>query len=212
MSTEATTKVEPGDVEDTVFDGAASETEIQAETTDAQYGVWAKDIVAEAVASKCLTLGVVNGSRHSIGLATLQKLARDAADELAVDHRGRCLLVRFDGQVESVSEVSERIPVAQKSPLGNWSELLLPRSTLEHRAGQTGSFAAWLPQWKQSFQLILVDLGAINTSTSRLGGRLCDGCYLVLGPQLCGSDEWIMQQIAWHHRSGATICGTLLVE
>ena len=68
----------------------------------------------------------------------------------------------------------------------------------------------WLPKWRESFQLILIDLGPAHLVPSRAIGRLCDTSYLLLGPKPCGSHEWIMQQLAWHHLSGSTISGSIV--
>ncbi|MEO8270682.1 MAG: hypothetical protein ABI557_13245, partial [Aureliella sp.] len=70
----------------------------------------------------------------------------------------------------------------------------------------------WMPSWKREFGFLLIDLGPISEVPSRVIGRLCDGCYVLLGPEACGSHEWLLQHIAWHDRSGCTVCGTLITE
>lgn len=182
------------------------------EDYDAESLIWARDVASEAMTSQCLTMGIVNGSRYPADFKTIQTLTRAASEELEAQG-GRSLLLRLaaDHSLESVVLDESRIPVAQRSPLGPWSELII--STTNSPPNATADcLAKWLPEWKPSFQLLLLDLGPIDSPLSRMAGRLCDASFLLLGPRWCGSQDWITQQIAWHHRSGSTVCGTILAE
>jgi hypothetical protein len=181
-----------------------------------QTRAWAAVLAAEAHGSACLTVGLAAGSRTPCDRSTVEALVAEVAQELMkLDGSSRTLWIRLEPH-EDISllkrspSAEERIPVAKRSPLGPWFEVAVPIA----KSGQPGRAAhlmpQWLPSWKQSFRLIVIELGAIHWIASRAVGRLCDGCYLLLGPSGCASQEWVMQQIAWHHQSGSTICGTLV--
>ncbi|MEM8736835.1 MAG: hypothetical protein AAGG44_21575, partial [Planctomycetota bacterium] len=109
-------------------------------------------------------------------------------------------------------EDEERIPVAQRSPLGPYCDVEVVAVERKRVTPGLENLPRWLAEWKDNFQLIIVDIGSIDSVASKSIGRLCDGCYLLLGPHSCGSQEWIMQQVAWHNRSGSTICGTIVAQ
>jgi hypothetical protein len=59
--------------------------------------------------------------------------------------------------------------------------------------------------------MIMIDLGPMHHVPSRTIGRLCDHCYVLLGPDLCASVDWIRQHLAWHDRAGSTVGGTIII-
>ena len=184
--------------------------EIQEFMTNAEFSTWASDVATEALAATCLMVGITNGSQLPTDRATFCSIAFQVSSKLA-DSGHRTLVLRITDSGQTQEGSSERIPVAHRSPLGSWSEVELFCKASDVQ-GDSKLLSEWLPNWKESFQLLLVDLGSLNSPMSRGAGRFCDGSYLLLGPTHCASQEWIMQQIAWHHRSGSTICGTLLAE
>lgn len=178
---------------------------------------WAASLAAEAQSATCLTIGLVSGSRLENDRRTVDKLASALCGRLEeIKPSGRVLLMRFEvdtsHKIDTSEQGKQRIPVAQKSPIGVWADVTIPISASRKPTRAQQQLPEWLPLWKDAFQLILVDLGPINLVAGRAVGRLCDGCYILLGPACCGSQEWIMQQIAWHDQFGSTICGTLVAS
>jgi hypothetical protein len=185
---------------------------------DWQNSDWANSLAEEASMSDSLTIGIVNGSKTPSDSFAIEGLISSLSESLRdADNEARCLLIRAEPH-DPLSTISDppsepRIPVAAKSDFGCWCEAsLVCNKDGNPTEGTAGMLHKWLPVWKKAFRLIVIDLGPIHGSTSRTVGRLCDGSYLLLGPTACGSQEWIMQQVAWHNQSGSTICGSLLVE
>ncbi len=179
---------------------------------------WAQQIVRESLDAKCTSIGLCNGSRHANDRRAIDALARLLCDELAMSRPNhKMLILRLDvvSQRQAIAdtvEQMEKAPLPTVSPLGPWSELTV-QVPISNRAGWAlEHLPHWLPEWKRMFQLLLVDLGPMSEVPSRIIGRLCDGCYVLLGPGTCASPEWILQHTAWHDRSGSAICGTLLVK
>lgn len=175
------------------------------------------DLAVEVQSAVCLTVGLLSGSRNDNDRRTIDCLVHEIAEQFAEQHTdGRMLLIRLEtaGHRDALGGSFERIPLAHRSPLGPWSEVVLPVSNKPLSADNwyIDQLPEWLPVWKDAFRLILVDLGSIGGTPSRVVGRLCDSCYVLLGPKWCASHEWIMQQIAWHSQSGSSVCGTLLVQ
>lgn len=177
---------------------------------------WVIGVGREARAAKSLTVGLIGGSRRGIDRRVTDQLAKGLASELRASQPApRLLVVRVDGEArrmppDRLPGVDEPMPAVAPSPLGRWAFVEIPMPI-----GKTGSrtlqqLSRWLPKWKQEFGVILFDLGPMNLVPSRSLGRLCDSCYVVLGPDSCASPEWILQHIAWHERSGTQVCGTLV--
>jgi len=111
---------------------------------------------------------------------------------------------------ERPPELSEQAPQPQTSPLGSWSEVSIPVPVGQRAGWALEELPHWMFNWKRQHALILIDLGPISEVPSRVLGRLCSGCYILLGPESCASRDWILQHVAWHEHSGSTICGTLV--
>lgn len=185
---------------------------------------WAVALAQEARAASNLTVGLLAGSREGNDPRTVEVLLGSLAEHLlALRHECRSLLIRLEiaEQTESLPvEFTERIPLARKSPLGPWSEVSIPMNSAPTSPWRThwkpsralAQMSDWIPIWKDAFRLIVIDMGSISHPASRAIGRLCDGSYILLGPGPCGSEEWIMQQLAWHSQHGSTICGTLVAN
>lgn len=181
---------------------------------------WAATLASEANHADSLTVGVVSGSRNPNDTRTVDRLMAALSQQLDVVG-GRTLRIRletvdggwFGQQNDSQNDTNvNEIPIAKKSALGSWSEVEIEVFDRAKTTWQLQQLPEWLPVWKDAFKLILVDLGPISSPASRAAGRLCDGCYVLLGPETCGSPEWIMQQTAWHSKVGSAICGSLLAS
>ncbi len=178
-------------------------------------GDWATALAEEARTATCLTVGITDGSRADIDRRVLDRLIGELAERYEERQADEQMLVLrlsvfASRQLDRAADQPATIPVAQRSPLGAWSEVTVPVPVGARASWSLQQLPDWLPTWKASFGLILIDLGPVNLVPSRIVGRLCDSCYLVLGPDSCASKDWIMEQIAWHGQSGSTICGTLL--
>ncbi|MFN3189239.1 MAG: hypothetical protein ACE361_01860 [Aureliella sp.] len=176
---------------------------------------WADGLVREAMEAECLTVGVMSGGRSGNDPRSLDRLLQAITSRMKTPAtNARVLAVRCIDAELATSEVDvvDRIPVAQRSPLGSYCEVELVSTERKRIAPGLNNLPNWLAEWKNAFQLILVDIGAIDSVAAKSIGRLCDGCYLLLGPYSCGSQEWIMQHVAWHNRSGSTVCGTIVAE
>lgn len=183
---------------------------------------WAQSIAEEAKSTACLTLGLTSGSRQGNDRRSIDRIVTEVANELgltdasALTTAERMLVVRLEvhasRDLERAVDQSAKIPVPQRSPLGAWYDVSIPMPVGRRASWSLEQLPHWLPVWKNTHSLILLDLGPVNMVPSRMIGRLCDACYLVLGPAPCGSHEWIMQHIAWHQRSGSTVCGTIVAS
>lgn len=183
---------------------------------------WAHGIAEEAKSTPCLTLGLTSGSRQGNDRRSIDQIVAEVADELqltessALTSTQRMLVVRLEvhasRDLERAVDQSAKIPVPQRSPLGVWYDVAIPMPVGKRASWSLEQLPIWLPVWKNTHSLIIVDLGPVNLVPSRMVGRLCDACYLLLGPTPCGSHEWIMQHIAWHQRSGSTVCGTIVAS
>lgn len=204
-------------VDATTMDATTMDATTAGPTTLDTAQVWAADVAQEAMLASCTTIGLINGCRDSTPRSVIDAYARLMADALAaLRSRRPMLIVRLSSHPVRTSRReylhADSDPSVTASPLGPWSEVTIcvaagtqPRDALE-------SLSYLLQNWKREFGFILVDLGPISEVPSRLIGGHCDSCFLLLGPESCGSHEWLLQQIAWHARSGSTICGTLVTE
>ena len=178
---------------------------------------WAADVAQESTLANCTTIGLISGSRDATPRCVIDGYARLIADALsALRSRRRMLIVRLNGRSSSKTRRDdphvESIPSVTASPLGPWSEVTICFGTGKQAKEKLEGLAYLLPNWKREFGFVMVDLGPISEVPSSLIGGHCDSCFVVLGPEFCGSHEWLLQQIAWHARSGSTICGTLVTE
>lgn len=168
--------------------------------------IWAEHVAAEAVKANSYTIGLLNGSHDQTDRRVLNRLVLNIATLLQDrDAALTTMLVRFDDKAQNRAKKTEAI---SKSPLGPWFEMV--QSNHSEEAIETCS--KQLPTWKQSHRLILIDLGAMDTSLSRQIGRLCDVCYLLLGPSRCGSLDWIAQHISLHGQDGTVLAGSLVAH
>lgn len=187
---------------------------------DAKLGTaeaWAAGLAHDSLLSRCTTIGLISGSRSASPRCVIDAYAR-----LIADQRRECraklpmLIVRLDIRNVATPPRSgqdpEIPPATAASPLGPWSEVTVPVPIGRKEAWRLEQLPHWLPSWKREFGFLLFDLGPISEVPSRAIGRLCDGCYVLLGPETCGAHEWLLQHIAWHDHSGCTICGTLITE
>lgn len=179
--------------------------------------IWAAGLAHDSLLSQCTTIGLISGSRSANPRCVIDAYARRIADARRECRAKRpMLIVRLDVR-HSVTpprtgQNSELPPPTATSPLGPWCEVTVPVPIGRKAGWWLEHLPQWLPNWKREFGFLLVDLGPISEVPSRVIGRLCDGCYLMLGPEACGSHEWLLQHIAWHDHSGCTVCGTLITE
>ncbi len=178
---------------------------------------WAAGLARDASTAKCMMIGLVSGSRSANPRCVIDAYARliaNARREFRL--KPPMLIVRMDVRHADTpprsGQDAEMPPTTSLSPLGPWSEVTVPIPVGKKAGWWLEHLPRWLPAWKRDFGLLLLDLGPISEVPSRVIGRLCDGCYVLLGPEACGSPEWLLQHIAWHHHSGCTICGTLITQ
>lgn len=186
-----------------------------AEVATAEF--WAAELARESIQTSCTTIGLISGSRYASSRCVIDGYARRIAAAITELRAKRpMLIVRLDVRTDDAPPRSgpsaEAPPATSVSPLGPWSEVTVPVPVGKRAGWWLEHLPHWLPTWKREFGFLLIDLGPIAEVPSRVIGRLCDGCYVLLGPEACGSHEWLLQHVAWHDRSGCTICGTLLTE
>jgi len=177
--------------------------------------VWATGIVKECSPKTCTTIGFINGSRFPCDRRVVDALA-GMLDQARGQRKPALpmLLIRLQiepgASLERPPEQPDQAPPLQPSPLGSWSEVSIP-VPIGRRAGWAlEELPHWMFNWKRQHALVLIDLGPISEVPSRILGRLCTGCYILLGPESCASRDWILQHVAWHEQSGSAICGTLV--
>lgn len=182
---------------------------------------WAAGIVGDLNVSNTMTIGLTSGSRYASDQRSVDGLAQAIHSALSkrYDATRTMLLLRLKNAVSSEQRLGENEkqigPSIIDSNRGEWSEVTVPVPVSHGAYGSNSAvdyLSHWMATWKQEFSVILVDLGPICTAPSRMIGRLCDGCYILLGPETCGSREWILRHVAWHQQNGSTVCGTLVVR
>ncbi len=176
---------------------------------------WVASICCDARSAKCTTIGLVGGSRQGSDRRVTDALAKQLSNGLnAAAPDLHLLVVRLDVEQANLSvrfgNRDEQLPTISSSPLGRWSIVEIPMPFAPKESWTLDQLSRWLPEWKREFGVILIDLGAMHLAPSRSVGRLCDGCYVVLGPDSCASSDWILQHIAWHERAGTQVLGTLI--
>ena len=165
----------------------------------------------------CLVIGLTNGCRRSVERrlldSTVKELSRAVVGRV-IDHR--VLLVRTRSDLLDFEQFSrtpmETAPRPQASPLGNWMELTVEVPLTVSAPWTLEQLPRWLTGWRQSFGVIVLDLGPINQVNSRALGRLCDGIILMLGPSGCASSQWLLQHVAWHESAGASFLGSMVSQ
>jgi hypothetical protein len=174
----------------------------------------ATSIATEALQASTYCIGLMNGSRLSNDRRAVDRVVRATSDALADASDGAStLLLRLlaDSDVESFKRpTGNTAPSGEKTPLGSWYEIALPMPASQATPWTLEQIPRWLPQWKQQHRLVVIDLGPMHLVATRVLGRQCDHCYLMLGPSVCGSHDWIMQQINLHHRSGTSVAGSII--
>ena len=176
---------------------------------------WAAQIVRESIPAKCTSIGLTCGSREPNSRRVIDTLARELSQQaLAIRRDNRLLLLRLhvfqSMSLERQDDQPQGAPRATASPLGDWSEVAIPMPVGKRASWSLQNLPRWLPAWKSEFRFVMIDLGPMHLVPSRTIGRLCDRCYVVLGPDACASHAWILEHVAWHDRSGSPICGTIL--
>lgn len=173
---------------------------------------WADSIVREARETESLTVGITNASRKPCDTRTLFELLAALSECMKVQNLSRRVLCVHLSSEEESENSQTRIPVPQRSAVGNWSTVTIPVSTTDEKTWEEDQLSSWLALWKEAFPIILIDLGAIDSSASREIGRFTDGNYLLLGPQGCGSLQWILHQVGRHQQHASSICATLVAN
>jgi hypothetical protein len=181
-------------------------------TSDLQTAGWGGEVAAAAQMATTYSIGLMGGSRFPNDRRLIDRLVKSAALELAEVTGASTLLLRLDSTALEVNTTASRntVPVAIKSPLGPWYEISLPMPHSPTAPWSLEHIPHWMPQWKLRHRLVVIDLGPMHLAPSRVIGRLCDTCYLLLGPSTCASHDWVMQQIDFHSRSGTIIAGSIL--
>jgi hypothetical protein len=178
---------------------------------------WATSIAEETLGAKCTTLGLTNGSRAPSNRRVIDNLARMLYQQLKqVRDDTEMLVVRLNvfksRSLDRQDDQPAGAPWVTRSALGPWSEVNIPVPVGKTASWSLQQIPEWMTLWKSSHSFVLLDLGAMHWLPSRMVGRLCDSCYILLGPDACASHEWILQHVAWHDRSGSTICGTIVAS
>jgi hypothetical protein len=195
------------------------------------YDAWSRSMVREARSNRCLTVGLISGSRQRNDRRAIDRLPQVLVNQLRdAELDPRLLLVRLDVFVVSRLSANSRVelsgptlesryshgeqsePELNESPLGRWLQVDVPMPVGETASWTLQRLPRWLAKWKEEFSVILLDLGPICLVPSRIIGRLCHKNFVLLGPDPCGSHEWILRHVAWHHESGSNICGTLVTS
>ena len=173
---------------------------------------WGGAVAAAAQNATTYSIGLTSGSRFANDRRSVERLVRCASAELMNATGASTLLLRLDpmAPMGPAPTTKTSAPVATKSPLGPWYELNLPVPEKNSTAWALEHIPHWLPQWKLRHRLVAVDLGPMHLAPSRIIGRLCDTCYVLLGPATCASHDWIMQQIDFHSRAGSVIAGSIV--
>jgi hypothetical protein len=181
-------------------------------TSDLQTAGWGGEVAAAAQMATTYSIGLMGGSRFPNDRRLIDRLVKSAALELAELTGASTLLLRLDSTAREVNSTASRnsVPVATKSPLGPWYEISLPMPHSQTAPWSLEHIPHWMPQWKLRHRLVVIDLGPMHLAPSRVIGRLCDTCYLLLGPSTCASHDWVMQQIDFHSRSGTIIAGSIV--
>ncbi len=175
---------------------------------------WGSEVAAAAQNATTYSIGLTSGSRFANDRRAIERLLKSAATELLNATGASTLLLRLDPQAPDSGAPTTRTaaPVATKSPLGPWYEISLPMPGTKSAPWVLEHIPHWLPQWKLRHRLVAIDLGPMQLTPSRMIGRLCDVCYVMLGPETCASHDWIMQQIELHSRSGSNITGSIVAS
>jgi hypothetical protein len=174
---------------------------------------WGSEVAAAAQSASTYSIGLMSGSRFSNDRRLIDRLVKNAAQDLGDLTGASTLLLRLDcgaGPIGAPPASRPPAPVASKSPLGQWYEICLPMPQSKTAPWALEQIPHWLPQWKLRHRLVVIDLGPMHLTPSRIIGRLCDTCYLMLGPSTCASQDWIMQQIDFHSRCGTVIAGSIV--
>ncbi|MDX1929287.1 MAG: hypothetical protein SFV81_22355 [Pirellulaceae bacterium] len=181
-------------------------------TSDLQTAGWGGEVAAAAQMATTYSIGLMGGSRFPNDRRLIDRLVKSAALELTELTGASTLLLRLDSTAREVNTTTSRntVPVATKSPLGPWYEISLPMPQSPAASWSLEHIPHWMPQWKLRHRLVVIDLGPMHLAPSRVIGRLCDTCYLLLGPATCASHDWVMQQIDFHSRSGTIIAGSIV--
>ena len=181
-------------------------------TSDLHTASWGGEVAAAAQMATTYSIGLMSGSRFANDRRLIDRLVKSAALELAESTGASTLLLRLDNAAREPDSTKSRaaVPVASKSPLGPWYEISFPMPQSKSAPWALEHIPQWMPQWKLRHRLLVIDLGPMHLTPSRVIGRLCDMCYLMLGPSTCASHDWIMQQIDFHSRSGTIIAGSVV--
>ncbi len=175
---------------------------------------WAYRIAHEALNAPTYCIGLMNGSRVANDRRVVDRMVNATAAALSdASHGATTLLIRLmsDTDIDSFRKPSmSLVPSGERSPTGSWYEIALPMPANKTTPWTLELLPRWLPHWKQQHRLVVVDLGPMHLVASRVIGRLCDSCLLMLGPTGCASHDWIAQQIALHTRSGTMLVGSIV--
>ncbi len=181
-----------------------------------------QQIAEHAIRTDCLTVGLVSGHRLGNDVRCVHRFAGQVISSLveADCHEKmlvcriiveRPLLKRFGlGFKERTDQ--EVVPPIRRSAIGNWFQVDVPITLGDSAPWMLQQIPKLLPQWKQQYRLILIDLGPIHLVTSRAIGRLCDANYLLLGPNSSASADWLLQYVDYHAYCGSNIVGTMLAS
>jgi hypothetical protein len=180
---------------------------------DAKSTRWGSCIASEASQAATYSVGLMSASRFANDRRAVDRLLRSATQELTqLDFGATTLFVCLDvlNNLQTKTRTSTAVPSPSKSLLGPWYEVFLPASDTKSMKLLTDNLAVWLPQWKQEHRLVVVDLGPMHLTAAQSAGRLCDVCYLILGPGTCASHDWIVRQVNQLDRMGTVIAGSVI--
>ena len=176
---------------------------------------WSREIALLAMNSPSCAIGLMNGARDAIDAATVRTIVAQLSEQMvSIDSQARMLHLRLNvfesRNLDRAMDQPATIPVAKRCPLGPWCEVTVPLPVGATASWSLMQLPDWLPIWKESFDLLLVELGPLHLVASRAIGRLCNRNFLILGPSGCGAPDWLMQQISHHHQGGTIIDGTIV--
>ncbi len=189
----------------------------QIQTDEDRLASWSSELSKIVCTTKNLTIGLCSGNRFNNDARIVYRILKSLQAATAeVAPEANMLLCRLDARQTSpwdlVCSRDEQVaePKLEKSALGNWDCVDVPITVGNVATRSLQQVPRWLPKWKLRYNLIVVDLGPMHLVPSRIIGRLCDGSYVILGPDSCASAQWISQYVSHHEECGAHIAGTIV--
>lgn len=172
---------------------------------------WLDDLSQAAIN---VTIGLISGSRKPSDRHLVDRLAAAGLNQAATKGLVIRLVIGNDMAIRRqlrTARHSEQLPIPAQSPLGSWRDITLPVSLGSSGSQTLEQLPRWLSEWKRQHRRIFLDLGAIDQPMSRVLGRYCDTCLLLLGPATAASPLWIRQHLEDLKRCDTHVAGSLVL-